>query len=36
MSFLLGSAAISAGTSILGGIIGGGKARREAIKKNER
>jgi len=28
MSFLLGSAAISAGTSILGGIIGGGKARR--------
>ena len=30
MSFLLGSAAISAGTSILGGIIGGGKARREA------
>tara|TARA_Y100000015_G_C2394358_1_gene91896 strand:+ start:1256 stop:1936 length:681 start_codon:yes stop_codon:yes gene_type:complete len=30
MSFLLGSAAISAGTSILGGIIGGGKARRAA------
>jgi len=28
MSFILGSAAISAGTSIIGGIIGGGKARR--------
>ena len=32
MSFLLGSAAISAGTSILGGILGGGKARRAARK----
>ena len=28
MSFILGSAAISAGASIIGGIIGGGKARR--------
>jgi len=28
MSFILGAAAISAGTSIIGGIIGGGKARR--------
>ena len=28
MAFILGAAAISAGTSIIGGIIGGGKARR--------